>query len=166
MRNPRGSPSIKVADEVWIATALLHRQNPKRDDFSVSEIVATARRENVSGELRPGVQVHAYLHCVANLPPNPGRYRMLYATGKNTRRLFREGDDFNPERGGSKVTPRKEDLPARYQSLLDWYRDKYAGKRKSAEKSDPILELRGLGKEIWVGEDPDEYVSRLRGSWE
>ena len=166
MKKAPPSPRIKVADEVWIATALLHRENPKRDDFSVSEIVAAARRENLSREIRPGVQVHAYLHCVANLPPNPGRYRMLYATGKNTRRLFREGDDFNPERGRGKVTPRKEDLPAQYQSLLDWYQDKYGGQRKSAEKSDPILELRGLGKEIWVGEEPDEYVSRLRRGWE
>src|SRR5439155_15400869 len=142
MKKAQPFASIKVADEVWIATALLHRENPKREDFSVSEIVARARRENLSGELRPGVQVHAYLHCVANVPPNPGRYRMLYATGKNTRRL------------------------SSYQTLLDRYQDKFVGKRKSVEKSDPILELRGLGKEIWVGEDADKYVSRLRGGWE
>ena len=49
---------------------------------------------------------------------------------------------------------------------MDWYQDKFVGKRKSVEKSDPILELRGLGKEIWVGEEADEYVSRLRGGWE
>jgi len=30
--------SLKVADEVWIAAALLHRENPRRDNFSVSEI--------------------------------------------------------------------------------------------------------------------------------
>jgi len=166
MKNAKRFASIKVADEVWIATALLHRENPKREDFSVSEIVARARRENLSGELRAGVQVHAYLHCVANLPPNPGRYRMLYATGKNTRRLFRESDDFHPERRGGKITPRKENIPSQYQTLLDWYQDKFVGKRKSLKASDPILELRGLGKEIWVGEDADEYVSRLRGGWE
>lgn len=158
--------SLKVADEVWIATALLHRENPKQEDFSVSEIVARARRENISGELRPGVQVHAYLHCVANLPPNPGRYRMLYAMGKNTRRLFREGDDFHPERRAGKITPSRENIPSEYQTLLDWYQDKFVGKRKSVEKSDPILGLRGLGKEIWVEENADEYVSRLRGGWE
>ena len=68
-------PSLKVADEVWIATALLHHENPKRADFTVSEIVERARKENISGALRAGVQVHAYLHCVANLPPNPGTPR-------------------------------------------------------------------------------------------
>lgn len=166
MKDILHSGSLKVADEVWIAVALLHCENPKQEDFSVSAIVARARRESLSSELRPGVQVHAYLHCVANLPPNPGRYRMLYATGKNTRRLFREGDDFHPERSSGKVTPRKENIPDRYHSLLDWYQDKFIGKRKSVEKSDPILELRGLGKEIWIGEDPDEYVSRLRRGWE
>ena len=72
----------KVADQVWIILALLHRENPKREDFTVTEIVERARQEKISGELRPSVQVHAYLHCVANRPPNPGRYRMLYATGK------------------------------------------------------------------------------------
>ena len=165
MLNAKFHGSVKVADEVWIATALLHRENPKREDFSVSEIVARARRENITGELRPGVQVHAYLHCAANLPPKPGRYRMLYATGKSTRRLFRQGDDFHPDRRGGKVTPSKENIPARYQALLDWYHDKFVGKGRS-QKSDPILELRGLGKEIWVGEEADDYVSRLRGGWE
>src|SRR6266508_1302168 len=119
MKNILPSASVKVADEVWIATALLHRENPKREDFSVSEIVARARRENLSGELRPGVQVHAYLHCVANLLFNPGRYRMLYAIGKNTRRLFRESDDFHPKHTSSKITPSKGNIPAQYHSLLD-----------------------------------------------
>lgn len=157
---------IKVADEVWIATSLLHRENPKREDFTVAEIVERVRRENISGELRPGVQVHAYLHCVANRPPNPGRYRILYATGKKTRRLFRESDDFDPERRGGKVKPEKENIPIKYQPLLDWYSEKFVGKRKGLKETDAILGLRGLGKEIWVGEDPDEYVSRVRGGWE
>jgi hypothetical protein len=158
--------SLKVADEVWIATALLHRENPKREDFSVSEIVARARREKISGELRPGVQVHTYLHCVANLAPKPGRYRMLYATGKSTRRLFREGDDFHPDRRSGKIKPSKENIPSAYRLLLDWYEIKFLGKRKSVEAKDPILDLLGLGKEIWVGEKADDYVNRLRRGWE
>ena len=46
--------STKVADEVWIAVALLHRENPKREDFTISEIVERARREKIAGALRPG----------------------------------------------------------------------------------------------------------------
>jgi|ERR1700756_4532332 hypothetical protein len=157
---------LKVADEVWIATALLHKENPTRGDFTVAEIIERARAENITGEMRSGVQVHAYLHCVANRPPNPGRYRILYATGKNTRRLFREGDDFDPRRRAGKVTPSKENIPAKYRPLLDWYAQKYVGRMKRGTERDPILGLRGLGKQIWVGEDPDDYVSRVRGGWE
>src|SRR5437763_17039802 len=117
MKKAQPFASIKVADEVWIATALLHRENPKREDFSVSEIVARARRENLSGELRPGVQVHAYLHCVANVPPNPGRYRMLYATGTNTPRLFRDRPDFHPARPRGNAPPPTKHTPPPYQPI-------------------------------------------------
>jgi hypothetical protein len=29
-----------------------------------------------------------------------------------------------------------------------------------------ILELRGLGKEVWAGVNPDEYVEEERASWD
>lgn len=158
--------SLKVADETWIAAALLHRENPSRQDFTVQEIVNRAAREAITGELRPGVYVHALQHCVANRLPNPARYRMLFATGKTTRRLFRPGDAYHPARDGSKVVPAKEDIPEEYRHLVDWYLTEYVSKRTDAEKTDPILQLRGLGKEIWAGEDPDRYVRRVREGWE
>ena len=158
--------SLKVADETWIAAALLHRENPSRQDFTVQEIVDRAAREAITGELRPGVYVHALQHCVANRLPNPARYRMLFATGKTTRRLFRPGDAYHPARDGSKVVPAKEDIPEEYRHLVDWYLTEYVSKRTNAEKTDPILQLRGLGKEIWAGEDPDRYVRRVREGWE
>jgi hypothetical protein len=34
-----------------------------------------------------------------------------------------------------------------------------------SEKIHSILELRGLGKEIWAGVDPDRYVHEERSSW-
>lgn len=158
--------SLKVADETWIAAALLHQENPSRQDFTVQEIVDRAAREAITGELRPGVYVHALQHCVANRLPNPARYRMLFATGKTTRRLFRPGDAYHPARDGSKVVPAKEDIPEEYRHLVDWYLTEYVSKRTDAEKTDPILQLRGLGKEIWAGEDPDRYVRRVREGWE
>jgi hypothetical protein len=45
---------LKVADEVWIATALLHKENPTRGDFTVAEIIERARAENITGEMRSG----------------------------------------------------------------------------------------------------------------
>ena len=49
MRRP-GKPrhELKVADEVWLATALLHREHPDRADFTVAEIVERARQEGLT----------------------------------------------------------------------------------------------------------------------
>jgi hypothetical protein len=33
------------------------------------------------------------------------------------------------------------------------------------EEDDPILKMRGVGKEIWAGTDADEYVRDLRSNW-
>src|ERR1043166_5608682 len=117
---------IRVADEAWIATALLHIEYPERSDFRVQEILERARKEGLGGDLRPGVGIHVSYHCVANKPPNPGRYRMLFATGDGTRRLFRNGDPYDSERTG-KVTPERDEIPANYRYLLDWYEKSYAG---------------------------------------
>jgi len=57
-------------------------------------------------------------------------------------------------------------MPTKYLELLDWYFREYVGGEVKAVAKDPILGLRGLGKEIWVGEEPDEYVRRLRKDWE
>lgn len=163
---PKQSLRVKVADETWIVTALLHRENPSREDFTVNEIVDRAAKEALTGELRPGVYIHALQHCVANRRPNPGRYRMLFATGKTTRRLFRPGDAHHAARDGSKITPAREEIPPEFHHILDWYFAEYTTKPADTEKTDPILQLRGLGKEIWTGEDPDSYVRRLRQGWE
>ena len=157
---------VKVADEVFIATALLHRENPERQDFTMSEIVERAARENLHGELRPGVRVHASLHCVANRAPNPGRYRMLYATGDRTRRLLQSSDEVHPQRTG-KIWPELEDVPAQYRELIEWAKQRYGkASLRQGRWLDGILQLRGMGRELWQGEDPDEYVRKLRESWE
>ncbi|MFQ5788890.1 MAG: hypothetical protein ACE5JI_00265 [Acidobacteriota bacterium] len=157
--------ALKVADEVWIATALLHLEAPNRTDFTITEIVERARREAMTERLRPGVRAHATQHCVANRPPSPGRYRMLFATGKSTRRLYRPGDPYHPYREGAKTAPRWEEIPPKYRHLLDWYACEYAGQQERRPGADPVLGLRGLGREIWQGEDPDEYVRRMREGW-
>src|SRR5438105_9511483 len=76
---------LKVADEVWIATALLHREHPEAADFSIEEIVERVRKEGLHETMRPGIYVHVVQHCVANRPPNPGRYRMLFETAGGRR---------------------------------------------------------------------------------
>jgi hypothetical protein len=156
---------IRVADEVFIATALLHKENPDRDDFSISEIVARVAMENLFGELRPGVRVHASLHCVANRAPNPARLRMLYATGDHTRRLLRSSDDVHPARTG-KIWPDPQSVPPQYRDLIEWARQRYGkDSPRPTRWIDGIFHLRGLGRELWRGEDPDEYVRKLRENW-
>ncbi|MCY3801273.1 MAG: hypothetical protein OXG46_06815 [Chloroflexi bacterium] len=157
---------VRVADEVWIATALLHRQHPDRVDFTVNEIVQQATSAKVAGNpLRPGVKVHAYLHCVANKAPNPNRHRMLFETSKGRRRLFRPGDRYDPARSSGKDVPRNDQIPAVYRELLDWYHNEYSGDGECRE-ADPILSLQGLGRDVWAGEGADDYVVRLRQGWE
>ena len=160
-------PTVRVADEVWIATALLHREHPHRSDFTVQEIVARARREALALPFRPGVYQHAIAHAVANRPPSPNRYRLLFATGPKTRRLYRPGDPGDPRREGGKTVPHVEDLPKSYRDLVAWYLGTYSIENSLAEriKNDPILALSGLGKELWADESPDEYVRRLRQGW-
>ena len=157
--------AVKVADEVWIATALLHREQPRRQDFTVQEIVDRVARERVHGSLRPGVSIHAYQHCVANLPPNPGRYRILTGTGKNTRRIFHPGDEYHPAREGGKITPKKEEIPEKYWPLLDWYESRFGKSLKENRLADPLLAMKGMWKGLWKDEKPDAYVRRLR-EWE
>jgi hypothetical protein len=161
------SPSeFKVADEVWIAAALLHREHPERTDFAVDEIVDRARREGLSKPFRKGVYVHAIQHCVANRAPNSGRYRMLVETSPGRRRLFRIGDSYHPAREGSKTTPEIEELPEKYRDLLDWYRGWGQDNVEERIKNDPLLALYGDGKELWADETADDYVRRLREGWE
>jgi hypothetical protein len=157
---------VKVADEVWIVVALLHREDPTAEDFSIEQIMDRARVEKVVSDLRPGFYVHVVQHCVANRAPNPGRYRMLMETRKGHRRLFRPTEISHPERDGGKVFPKLEDLPEQYRDLLEWYQTVYLAKRSLRDEDDPILRLRGLGKEIWKGVDPDEYIRELREGWE
>jgi hypothetical protein len=157
---------LRVADEVWIVAALLHRDNAGQLDFTIHEIMERARRENLTGKLRPGLYAHVVQHCVANRAPNSGRYRMLAETGPGRRRLFRLGDSYHPQREGSKTVPEQEDLPEEYRPLLDWYRDWNSDSIEARIKNDPLLALRGDGKDLWADEPADEYVRRIREGWE
>ncbi|HKW98541.1 MAG TPA: hypothetical protein VJN43_12465 [Bryobacteraceae bacterium] len=158
---------VLVADEAWIALATLHKKYPQRPSFSAKEILDQVKRQHVHPEVRAGVQAHIYLHNVANLEPNSARYRMFYRLENETYRLFRNGDRVHPLRRG-KVAPNRAQLPEKYHPLLDWYENEYCKGEGNAmkEQDDPILQMWGLGKEIWAGTNADEYVNSLRSGWE
>ena len=152
-----------VADEAWIATALLHREHPDRTDFTKKEIVRRAEKAASPEPLRPGVGHHISYHAVSMKPPNPGRHCLLFETARGRRRLFRPGDPRHPDRRGQEV-PQRNQLPAAYRPLVDWYRTVYTA-RVDDSPPDAVLALRGLGRALWADEEADAYVSRLREGW-
>lgn len=156
---------VRVADEVWLAAASLHRAQPDRADFTVAEIVAQAEAANVTGKtLRPGVRVHVNQHCVANRAPNSGTYRMLVETGPRRRKLYVPGDPCHPKRSTGKDAPEPSEIPPAYRELVEWYRESFA-KGADSGAQDPVLAMRGLGKALWADEDADAYVQRQREGW-
>ena len=158
----RVTAAIRIADEVWIATALLHREHPEAADFSLKEIEARLVREGLTEDKRPGIYPHLSVHCVANRPPDRGRYRMLFETAPSRRRLFRPGDPYHPKREGGKIVPDGAEIPAKYHSLLDWYEHDWA----PTSPTDPLLALAARHRELWRVVDPDDYVRRLREGFE
>jgi hypothetical protein len=162
----RTAEGIRVADEAWISLATLHQAHPERESFAAKEILKQAVTLNVTGDLRPGVQVHICLHNVANVEPNPARHRMFYRLPDRTYRLFRPGDRAHPARRG-KTAPDRQELPPEFRPLIDWYENEYCRKRPDSLDllNDPVLQMRGLGKEIWAGTNADEYVAHLRAGW-
>src|ERR1700730_19404311 len=151
---------VLVADEAWIALASLHRTHPGRESFSAAESRASAKQQRAYPESRAGLQPHIYLHNVANLRPNSARYRMFYKVGDGTYRLFRPGDDFHSDRKG-KIAPHREELPKQFHPLLDWYEKEYSHQASTTnDDEDPVLQMWGVGKEIWKDEDGDSFIAR------
>jgi len=155
---------VLVADECWIALALLHREHPEKKSFSPREILDRLKQEGAHPDVRPGVQVHIYQHNVANRPPSSGRYRLFYRLDDGTLRLYRPGDHFDPARSG-KTKPERFALPEEYHPLLDWYENEYCKPGAVLDDTDPVLSMRGVGKEIWAEEGGDAYVERERNAW-
>ena len=135
--------NILVADEAWLATALLHQEHPDAEDFSLGEIRDRARRE--FHDNRPGVWQHIVSHCVASNRPNPAQYRMLHGSARGRRRLYRPGDPVHPERKG-KIYPERRDIPERYRSLVDWYLKNYSQRKTqvTSSRARDLLQFVGL----------------------
>jgi hypothetical protein len=163
---------VKVADELFLTVALLHREHPAEEAFSISRILERARQEGLGeGRLdQRSLRVHAYEHAAANVPPGKqgGRYRMVFRQDDGRIRLLSATDYVHPDRH-QKFYPDPEEVPVRYHELLEWTRRR---QEKGAEAQDApkwlagLHALRGLGKEAWKGINPDEYVKKLREDWE
>jgi len=159
----RMDATVRVADEVWVALALLHCEYPSRISFTAGEIRQRVEKEGIAPELRPGVATHIGQHCVANTPPKSGTYRMLLRLPDGSYRLYRPGDECHPRRKG-KTTPHRSELPEPYHYLLDWYEREY--RSNSGDRLiDPVLAMAGVGKDLWMEEGGDAFINRLREEW-
>jgi hypothetical protein len=158
-----------LADRIWLAVAMLHREFPAHEDFSKGEIRKKLRDSGLDvGLKRTSIHAHLKEHMIANVPPSSTRYRMLYETRPGYLRLFRPDDPVHPLRQSGKLTkhmPKREDVTQEFHSLLDWYDDWVAKQPPPGAvdfDDDPLLRLRGSGKHIWADEHADEYVENLR----
>ncbi len=126
--------------EIWVATALLHCENPGRRDFTVAEIVARAVAERPASGFRSILAECAICEGVANFAPDTVHSCVLTATAPDRRRLFREGDERHAGRSNGKNFTR--DLPERYQFLVDWYNTVY--QRWPVQRSFQVRYARGV----------------------
>ena len=158
--------TVKVADELFLILALLHREQPSKASFTMNEVLGRAAREGLgspSGSLR----AHASGHCAANRDPKKGGgYRMIFVEDDKRIRLLRSSDYVHPGRH-LKFFPDPNEVPATYNELLEWAKARYAGEpEKPTRWLEGLHQLRGLGREVWAGTDPDAYVKELREGWE
>jgi hypothetical protein len=83
---------------------------------------------------------------------------MLVKMGRGVQRLFREGDEFHPDRAEGPTHPSPENLPKKYKSLLDWYLRVYSCVWTDLSG---LLALVGIGASGLhdVSENHDKYVA-------
>ncbi len=157
---------VSCADLVWVATALLTRENPDRASFSSAEIRAKIDEiEPEHGFEQSTVATHIAVHCVANRKPDPGKHRKLYLEPGGAYRLFNPGDPSDPGRKDGKLLPLVDRLPPQYRELLEWYSGLHR-RQPPKEDEDPILALRGIGKELWKSlGGGDKFIREMRGNW-
>jgi hypothetical protein len=160
---------VKVADELFLIVALLHREQPQKEAFTVGEILHRASTEGL-GSAQGSLRAHASGHAAANVAPDGrgGRYRMVFRQEDKRIRLLGPDDFVHPDRH-QKFYPEPDEIPEKYHELLEWAKrrqEKGKGAPVTSQWLTGLYELRGLGKETWKGVDADQYVKNLREGWE
>ena len=138
---------MTIADTIWLATALLEKQNPRAHGIGYDTILKKVSELDPS--LRPG-SVHAHLsaHCIASKRASPATLRILTENSDGTLRLFRFGDPYHVSRRVGRTQPKPHAIPMKYHYLLR-PEDEHAQPVYFSPEEDPILALAGVGKEMW-----------------
>jgi len=129
--------SMTTSSAVWVATAMLHQENKDRDAFQPKEIFKKIRDNNLVQTKDSTIMAHITVHCVANSKPWPNTHRKLFRVSSGWYRLYKNGDEYNPQREGGASAPLQDTIPSKYRNLLDWYNTKYntGSKTKSTKPS-------------------------------
>jgi hypothetical protein len=157
---------LTVADAVWIATAFLQRREGNSLPFPTDTIVQSVVNLRLTKGAPKSIWQHVNQHCVANRKAQPNRARMLTAMGHGDRRLFRDGDRFDPERIDGRTHPDWDKLPEKYADLRQWYETEWNKPSEQTQVIDPLLELAGTGAGMWGTGSADDYMNSLRSGWE
>ncbi len=154
---------------LWIAAATLHRERPGEPIFTAAEIRKRAAELELPGQGKLPAAPLTSQGLIANVSPSRNKCRFFYRESCERAhtvclRLFRDGDEYHPERRNGRVAPAAEELPEAYRPLLDWYWTKY-NPRPATSENDPILALRGVGKELWRSLGGTRFIEELRSNW-
>lgn len=156
---------LKVADAVWIATALLHDSHPEAAGFSPSAIREEVLRRHFTDKDQKTIYQHIVQHLVATKPKDPNSRKMLTEIENGLRRLYIPGDPFHPSKQNGRSVPKAEDLPRNLLKWLAWYETwsrNHSPKRPPARAVDPMEALEGT----WTFGDGDTYLREMREGWE
>ena len=157
---------LKVADEVWIAVALLHREHLRLPIFPLKKSLTVLGGKASTNLFVPGSTFTS--SCIAS--PIARRTRAATVCLSKRRRAadasFAEEMPIIRTAQTQKSVRNPRICPLGYVDLLDWYRDWSIAASRSLVEADPLLQARGSGKHLWADEHADEYVRRLREGWE
>jgi hypothetical protein len=154
---------MTIADTIWVAASLLHHFDSDRDGFDHATLLRKVLELDPSLNPR-SVSTHLSTHCVASKKADPSNHRILTENPDGTLQLYRPGDLCHPSRTDGRTQPKV--LPEQYRWLLqpDVRKPANGGSRDVSE--DPILALRGVGKEMWRSLGGGEaFLHALRQEW-
>ena len=123
---------VKVADAIWVSTAMLHASEGIHESFSRGRICDQVVKEIDSSKNAGSIMHNISVHCLANRPAKSksDNHCKLYRESRGRYRLYRSGeDDRDPSRRGCHVEPDRERLPPEHRKWIEWYHRVYCAKK-------------------------------------
>jgi len=147
--------SITTPTVVWLATAILHRENPQSDAFQAKEIFHKVKELDLLSVSDVTINMHITSHCVASTKASPDRHKKLTRVRSGWYRLFQEGDPVHETRVNGQQEPLPEMLPSQYQNIVDWYHNQHTAFLKPKNKGEYTTD---------VSKRNDLYLGKIDGN--